>query len=323
MPLTNVTGIPLSMAVMLAHDTYDHDATSISATALIKPLKQLVLAKRVPPDANVGDVSNLIASTIGTAVHDALESAWVNGYAKSMLRLGYPQKVIDQIIVNPTGPLTEDQIPVYLERRSFRVLDGVRIGGKFDFVAQGRVEDLKNTSVYTYINKDKDQDYILQGSIYRWLNEEIITEDTMAIQFRFTDWTKMGGKNNPRYPKSPILEYCLPLMSVAEIEHWLRTKLADLAKYDKSPEDDIPECTDKELWRKKDSYAYYKNPDKLEGRSTKNFDNLYDAQLRVAKDGNVGTVVERKGAVVACGYCPALSVCKQKNRYILSGELKL
>ena len=58
------------------------------------------------------------------------------------------------------------------------------------FVAEGKVQDFKSTSVYTYLNQTNKDKYILQGSIYRWLNEDTITRDTMDIHFIFTDWNK-------------------------------------------------------------------------------------------------------------------------------------
>ena len=46
----NINQVPVSMAVWLAHDEYDHndDPNHISVTGLIKPTKQLILAGRVP-----------------------------------------------------------------------------------------------------------------------------------------------------------------------------------------------------------------------------------------------------------------------------------
>ena len=48
MELTNEQGIGLSMAVFLAHDDYDYDARAngISATGMIKPVRQTILGKR-------------------------------------------------------------------------------------------------------------------------------------------------------------------------------------------------------------------------------------------------------------------------------------
>jgi hypothetical protein len=319
---TNNSNIPLSVAVWLAHDTYDHDEREnlISATSLLKPIRQIVLSKRVDRGVNVPDIASLIPSRTGTAVHDGLETAWVTSYKEGLSNLGIPQRVINKVKVNPKfEELTEDTIPVYLELRSEKEVDGFIISGKFDFVGEGRVEDLKNTSVYTYINKTNDDKYIMQGSIYRWLNPDIITRDEMAIQFIFKDWQATRTKE-PKYPNASTLEYRLPLKSVIATETFIRNKLTQIKKYENANEADIPECTNEDLWRKADTWKYYKNPLKMT-RSTKNFDNQMAADMEASLKG--GIVVKKGGDVTACKYCDAFPVCKQKDRLIATGELIL
>lgn len=319
---TNMSGVPLPLAVFLATDNYDYQPKGISVTSLIKPIRQIVLSKRVPPEDNVLDVISLVKSRMGQAIHDAIERAWLGDYKKILMALGHPQHVVDLVVVNPDpSTVTPDQIPVYLEQRSFRELMGVLISGKFDFVAEGRVEDFKSTSVYTYIHGRKDDDYQLQGSLYRWLNPKLITSDFMAINYIFTDWMPgLAGKDN--YPSAPIARQMIPLLSLDETEHFVAQKIRQIAQFKDAPEDTIPECNDQELWRKAPVYKYYRNPAST-GRSTKNFDNAADAYKRLAEDGGVGKVVEVSGEVVACKYCPAFPVCTQKDRLIADGSLIL
>lgn len=324
---TNLSNIPLSVAVWLAHDDYDYDTRSnhISATSLLKSVRQTVLATRIPKDETPPDIEGLVASSMGSAIHDNIERAWLGNYTKSLASLGIPKRVIDRIRLNPSdSELSDDIIPIYLEQRAEKEIDGFVVSGKFDFIGEGRLEDFKSTSTYTYINKTKDEDYAWQGSIYRWLNPEKITQDEMAIQFIFTDWSPGKAKieKDRGYPQRRIMEYRIPLKSISETETFIRSKLSEIRKYLHAPDEQIPECNEKELWRKPAVYKYYKNPEKMT-RSTKNFDNIHDANLQLAKDGGVGTVVEVKGTVGACRYCDAFSICKQKDKYIASGELPL
>ncbi|MCM2973798.1 hypothetical protein [Larsenimonas suaedae] len=319
----NTTGVPLSLAVFLASDKYDHEEGVISATSLIKPIRQLVLAGRVPPQDGLVDISTLVNSRMGTAIHDGIEGAWTGNYHEAMKALGYPQRVIDRVVINPEpGTLTEGMIPVYLERRSRKQIGGYTVSGKFDFVAEGRLEDFKSTSVMTWIEGRSDMKYILQGSIYRWLNQDIITSDTMAIQFIFTDWSKPRAMQDPKYPQARTAPKEFDLMPLAETESYIRNKLHMLDTYIKAPEHEIPRCTDEDLWRKPPQWKYYRNPQKMT-RSTKNFDNKQDAMIRLAQDGNVGTVVEHKGEVIACRYCPGFMACTQKDELMAAGDLKL
>lgn len=320
---TNGTSVPLSMAVFLATDNYDHEDHTISATALLKPTRQLILASRVPQEQQLVDITTLVKSRMGSAIHDAIERSWVENHQQGMLALGYPERVATRVRVNPEPhEVTEDVIPVYLEQRSYREIMGYTVSGKFDFVGEGRVEDFKSTSVNTWINDNKTDDYRLQGSIYRWLNPEIITQDHMAIQFLFTDWFPGRAKADPKYPQRPVEQKLIPLLPIEETEAFIRNKLTQIQKYQNSPEELLPLCNDKELWRTEPQFKYYKNPEKT-SRSTKNFDNKQDAYLRLAQDGNVGIVVEVPGQVIACKYCPAFPVCSQKDALVAEGSLIL
>ena len=227
------------------------------------------------------------------------------------------------MLINPSNDeLYEGCIPVYLEQRSTREVAGRIVSGKYDFVGEGRLEDFKTTGVFTYMNNTKDQDYILQGSIYRWLNPKVITQDQMAIQFLFTDWSAALSRQNPNYPQARTVQKLYQLKSLPETEHFIVSKIRLIDKYWNAPEEEIPACTDEELWRSEPQWKYYRDPKKTT-RSTKNFDNKQEAYLRMAQDGNVGVIVEVPGKAVACKYCPAFPVCKQAQALIVAGDLDI
>ena len=325
---TNNAGVPLSLAVYLASDSYDYssDPNTISATSLLKPLKQLILASRVPQDMALTEVANLVQSRMGQSIHDSIERSWLNSYRQAMAALGYPQKIIDRVLVNPEPhQLFDGCFPVYVERRSSRQIEGRTVTGKFDFCAEGQLEDFKSTGVFTWMNNTKGDQYSKQGSIYRWLNQNIITANEMAIQFLFTDWSAAQAHSNPKYPQQRTLQKIYPLMSLAETEHFIASKLRLLDRYWNAPESEIPPCSDEELWRSEPVWKYYKNADAIAkgGRSTKNFDNKQEAYLRMAQEGNVGKVVEVPGKAVACRYCPAFPVCQQAQALAVAGDLDL
>ena len=319
---TNVSDVPLSLAVFLATDGYDYVPDTISATSLIKPLRQLILGSRVPQEESAADLTQMVASRMGSAVHDGIERAWTNNHNHAMQALGYPAKVIDRVLINPQAiDLKEDSIPIYLEQRAYKKVGKHTVSGKFDFVGDGRVEDFKTTSVYTAINKTNDAKYIMQGSIYRWLNPEIVTRDQMAIQFIFTDWSAARAKSETNYPQLRFQQRILDLMSVADTDRYVVNKLNLIDKHWLDAEEDLPHCTDEDLWRSDPVFKYYKNPEKL-ARSTKNFATKPEAYIRLAEEGK-GIVLERPGQVTACRYCPAFSLCSQKDALIATGDLTL
>lgn len=319
----NTSGVPLSIAVFLATDNYDHDENTISATALIKPVRQIVLSGRVPTDAALPDLTQMMASRVGSAIHDGIERSWTQNYRKAMEALGIPTRVIDQVKINPTkDQLTEDTIPVYLEQRASKQVGKWLVSGKYDFIGEGRVEDFKSTSVYTAMNNTNDEKYKLQGSIYRWLNPDIITQDNMAIQFIFTDWSPSAAMSTPNYPPNRFQQRIIPLLSVKETDAYVRNKLNEIEVYFDKPEAELPLCSDEDLWRSEPVFKYYKNGDASSKRSTKNFLTRQEAQVHMSTVGT-GIVVEKPGEVKACKYCPAFSICSQKDALIASGDLNL
>lgn len=261
---------------------------------------------------------------MGSAIHSSIEYTWKNYYKNALENLGYPSYVINSIRINPTKEEVENEdiIPIYMEQRSYKPLGNYLVSGKYDFVIEGRVEDFKSTSTFTYTSGSKDNDYILQGSIYRWLNPDIITEDVMCIQFIFTDWSAAKAKADPNYPQKRHLTRTYNLLSLEDTERFIKQKLKLLDQYWDKPEEEIPHCTDEELWRSEPVWKYYKNPDKLD-RSTKNFDNKQDAYIRLAQDGNIGIVKEVPGKAIACKYCKAFAVCTQKDQLIATGDLEI
>ena len=316
MRLTNVTGVSLPIAVWLAADGYDFTAMgrSISATAILKPVRQILLKERLTEVVQeTPDVTDYIASRLGHTIHDGIEQAWKKDYKSSMAKLGYPQKIIDMIEINPKDPNPEN-IQVWLEQRSSREIAGYTISGKFDMVLEGVLQDFKSTSAYTAVYGSNDENYRLQGSIYKWLNPDKIVADHMNIQFIFTDWSKAMAKQNSAYPQQRVKEHRVELMSVEETSAWIKSKLRVLEAHADLPESALPFCTDEDLWRGETSYKYYSNPAKTDGRSTRNFSALSDATAFQASAGK-GVVITTPGKVKACGYCPAFAICTQKDLY--------
>ena len=280
----NVSSVPLSLAVFLASDSYDHndDPNTLSATALIKPLRQIVLSSRVTNEASPVDLVQMVPSRLGTAIHDGIERAWKSNYKVAMKAMGYPEKVIERVQINPDPDTLKDgDIPIYMEQRIHKKVGKYTISGKYDFIGDGRVEDFKSTSTFTAMNNTNDSKYILQGSIYRWLNPKIITRNEMAIQFIFTDWSAARARAEDNYPKQRIQQRILPLLSLQETNAFVTRKLSDIEKYWDAPEEDIPLCSDEDLWRSAPVFKYYKNPQKT-ARSTKNFDNRQVKSLHVS-----------------------------------------
>lgn len=324
MQYTNNSNLSLAVQVFLASDDYDHEPNTISATSLMRSARQYILSKRIPANENFIDISSLVSSRMGTAIHSAIEKAWENP-TQALKNLGYPKRVYENIIINPTKEELSSNpkaIPIYMEQRSYKDIMGFKVSGKFDFIGEGIIQDFKSTSVWNYLNQTNVSNYQTQLSIYRWLNPELVTKDYGLIHYFFTDWSAAQERTTKGYPSARVFTQKVPLLTLQETEAYVRSKLSDIIKYMDKPESDIPHCTDEDLWRKDPVWKYYKNPEKT-SRSTKNFDSKSEALRRFVEDGNVGLVQEVPGQAVRCKYCPAFAICTQKDQLITKGELTL
>lgn len=303
-----------SLGVWLATDDYSGggDERTISATTLLKSTRQIVLSRRVDTALATPNLNSLIASRIGQAIHAAIEKAWISPtLTKALEAMGLPAH---RYIVNPTGPVPDGMLAVYVELRTEREIDGWVVTGQFDITIVGLLHDVKTTKGFVIQKHLHDEKWKMQGSIYRWLNPEVITDDSVVIECVVLDWTAADAAASPEYPQQQWVSLRFQLKSIQETELFIRRKLADITQHLDTPEPELPECTDEDLWREAPKFAYYANPEAT-GRSTKNFDTQHEANMFLAEKGK-GKVVVRPGKVKACAYCSAAPLCTQRLRYI-------
>lgn len=314
--ITNKFDIPLLLAAWLMADDYDyiHDPKYISATGLMKPLRELILSPRVDTSQlEPEDLSDRISRVLGNSVHSAVENVWLNDKTRDgvLKSLGINP---EQVEVNPEKPNPE-KTQVYIEQRAFKKLLGFTVGGKFDAVIEGIVHDIKTTSAWAWVKGTRDEDFKLQGSIYRWLNPDKITEDYLRVCFVFTDWQSGLAANTPGYPDQRVKYKDIPLYSIEETENWVRNKIQQLIKYMGSDDVDIPLCTDEDVWMTEPSYRYFTDPTKIDGRATRVFAKPEDAQKHLTEKGK-GIIISTAPVAKKCSnYCSAFLVCKQKDNY--------
>ena len=359
MKYTNDSNIGLSVAVYLANDTYDHIPNTISTTALMKGTKKIILGGRVDDEKQPLDISSFIKSNIGTSVHDGIEASWRSeNLDKIFASLGYSEEIAKRIKINPSKEeITDTTIPIYMEQRMFREILGVNLSGKFDFIGQGLLEDFKTTGTFKAKKCIKEYkavrdimmlsdtecsikariallemsgptslDYILQGSIYRWLDQgERITSDNFKIQMIITDWSQGFAAKDSDYPQCQVTPFIYPLLSLDQTQEYIENKLNELDQMSEAFQDELPSCSKYDLWQDDSVFKYYKDPTKYAegGKSTKNSKTSVEAYERYDKDGGVGLVVEVPGKAKSCNYCSALPICKQASDMIKIGILEL
>jgi hypothetical protein len=315
---TNDSNIPLPYAVWLAADHgYDlkFNPDVYSATEILRPMRSIILSREIKAqavDVETRDVADKAASSLGTAVHTAVEVAWKQHYVLAMTNLGYPESTINRIQINPDNPQPED-INMYFERRAQKEIDGSILSGKFDLVMDAQVRDIKTTKVYTYMKGSQDEKYMLQGSIYRWLNQDIIQNDHMIVDYYFTDWNPVYAASKKEqaknYPPNRMLEKKFELLSLADTETMIVNTIGEIKAYTGKPQADLPLCTPKELWQNPSKWEFWSKA--TNKQCSKLFDTQGEAMQMFNEKGGGGMVRERKFRPTFCLYCDARAVCQQ------------
>ena len=330
--MSNNAGVDLAAALWLAHDDYDYvdKPNYISVTTLIKPIRQIILGERVAkiaaehPEAAIPvDIIDRFKSRLGQSLHTGVEESWKLHYRTSMQKLGYPKRVIDMVRINPEQE-EPDTLPVYTEQRverEVRIGELVySVGGKIDLIIEGRLRDVKSTTVYKYTNQKGVGQWLLQGSLYRWLNPGKVHHDEFLVQYLLVDWARGFASRDPKYPHHAAPTRSIRLMGLRETDKWVNDKLRLLTTLKDAPEADLPECSEEDLWRSEPVFKYYADASKTSGRSTKNFDSEQEANAFRAEKGK-GIVIPKPGVVKACGYCPCAPICGQYQRLLASGDI--
>lgn len=334
--LNNQFNIPLPMAVWLANDEYLYAKYSneISTTTLLKSPRYIIQTRReMYPEAfdpsvinavlpnqtdNSGniilpDIQDVIAARVGTAIHSAVEKAWLTNHKQCLKLLGYPEDIINNVVINPEQT-KEGDIPVYLENRMYREIEveGQKfiVSGQYDFIVNGNLHDIKTTSTYSYESGCNDEKYMLQGSIYRWLSNGLITGDELTINFLFTDWKRFTANGTKeKYPPAKAYYKKYKLLSLSETEAYIKNKLKAVVQHWNNPVDVIPCCTEKDLFTKPSVFKYYKDGYAEGKRSSKNFESFAEAsKYRAEKAKFQGEIIEHKPEPFMCPYCNPVEV---------------
>ncbi len=313
--MQNKLNLPLPIAVALARNDYiKEESNLISVTSLLNSVRRNVLERRVTSTVEP-DISDMINTFFGTAVHSYIENTLLRGIDKELEVLNVPEHMRKriQLIKDTSIQVPQDVVPYYVEIRSRKSVGNFIVSGQFDLVFNGVLYDYKTSTVFAYQKGSSKNRYKMQGSIYRWLNPEIIKNDYLHLIYLFKNWAAKDVYQD-NYPKQAIIDDAVQMLSYKETEQFVYSKVAQIEAAMNLPEDQLPHCTPEELWQNDSVWKYYRNPNNRT-RSTANFDTPHEAHSRFIKEGSVGIVVEVKSKPAACPLCPAFSICTQKNMY--------
>lgn len=301
MKYTNRLGFPEYICSWLKHDDYDHvvSENTFSATTLLKPVRVYWLSLRNNDNLQM-DVSDLIASRIGTAVHDSIERIETDGVEKE-IRLEKEIEIDGEVFI---------------------------IRGKFDILEHQpdgscTLRDIKTTSVWAYVFGTKDEEYRKQLSVYRWLLSDTGRDvnDVAYIDFFFTDWQSSKAKTDENYPKCKVTPgYKVELMSASETEDFIIDRVKNFHIYKDTEAKDLPPCEIKDLWASDAKWAVKK---KGANRATKLCDSEEEAEAYIMNRGIKSAIIEyRAPKVKRCKYCTAWQFCSQGQDYSSRGLIQ-
>ncbi len=290
MRYTNKFNLPDYVVEWLESDSYDFEEGVISATRLLAPPRQFVLNHRFKEELEM-DISDIIPSRYGTAIHDSVDK------------------------VKLTNCMQEERLYTNIE------INGkiFKLSGKFDIIKDmdkpiRKLVDIKSTSVWSYIYDSKTKDYEAQLSIYRYLANKngLNVGDDAEILMVFTDWSRKRSELNYTYPDTRIKVKPIKLWSEKETEEYIKFRLGLFDKCLEMDENELPECTDEELWRDKPKFEV-----NIKDRVVKTCSSEEKAKEHIEKYQLDAKINLRKGGVKRCGYCTARRFCSQYKKLMM------
>lgn len=300
MNFTNKNKFSDEVIKWLLIDEYDYEPGVLSATTLMDPIRKTILKERHREEMEV-DVEAFIDRRFGTAVHSSFE------------KIDYSDREIIQ------------------EKRYHADVGEYRISGKPDMLVPLNksdlylIRDIKTASVWAAVYGDKIDDWALQLSIYKYILTQngIKTLDYAKMIAFYKDWSRKGAEGGGKYPKCKLQEPKIQLLSMEDTEDYIRNQLQEIAIAKELPDDDLPLCTEKELWFKPGNDAYmqdrgngkYAHMREGSTRALKVYDDREMCQAAVDQDC--------LGTVVRCPqYCSVHPFCNQHKEMKEKGLIK-
>jgi len=286
--LTNNTGLPPAIvdAVIQQRKEYTGSGSDLSASGVTTPPRIYWLQKRHKEEI-VEDVSDLIWSMLGTAVHNILESA---------------------------GKQKEQHI---VEERFHTNILGWEFSGQLDHynVDNGVLSDYKVTSVYA-VKGDHKEEWEAQLNCLRYLlHLNGINAEKLNIVAILRDWSKIKAKTEKDYPKAQIVEIDIPVWSIEEAEAFLELKIASLQVWGSVVDNDLPFCSEKDRWAKPTKWAVMKGTNK---RATKLHDTEEEAQKHA--EGELRSGKGKVSDVLPTAQCQSSVISMQEAYHLLNED---
>jgi hypothetical protein len=284
--LTNKFNIPQTFVNVLERPTYTKGKAHLSVTQLINSPKIVALTQKFDDDLEQ-DVSDMVWSIFGTAIHGVLEHG-------------------------------KDENHI-VEERLHATLDGWRISGAIDLQIKDdaglSIRDYKTTSAWGVMNEKVEWEQ--QLNIYAWLVETvkktpIIDIGIVAI---IRDWSRRDAAKNENYPPAPVKEIPIRLWTYEEQTTYIKHRIGlhSACEFAMETDEDLPLCTPEEMWERPTTWAIKK----VGGVRAKSVHDTEESMLKALEIAGPAYEIEvRPGSRIRCeSFCPVNTYCQQWRDY--------
>ena len=212
------------------------------------------------------------------------------------------------------------------EERLFHTINGRKISGASDvanwiLTGDGTITDYKFTNVWTIIHGSRIPEWTAQQNIYRYLYEQHgFVIDKLKITAFCVDWRNSEARQRGKdYP--PIeSEFEVDLWSMEKTREYIMERLDILKSCEDLLDNELPHCTEEEMWTKPSVWAVKKKGNKTAMRGGANFGNEQSAREFIGQQKHPCEIEFRPGSRNRCGsppvgYCDVSPFCSQWTQY--------
>mgnify|MGYP003866293879 CR=1 FL=1 len=277
MKITNKKKLPKPLVRSVERE-YKYKKDRYSVSSLLNGSTETIL-KRRHYDEIEKDVSELVWAIFGNSVHKLIEHHTQDSKDLSEYKLEYN-------------------------------IDGVTISGIIDYYSfkDKEIIDYKSSSVWKVVHKDYES-WKNQLYIYAYLMNKLGFEVKSVKNIVFLkDHSKGKAKFDKKYPQTPlkVLRFDFNDKVKEDIEKLIKVKIKAIRQAEKTPDKDLPPCSEKERWYTGDKYAVMKKGKK---RAVKLYTDKKQAYKRAQEDDSY-YVQERPGINKKCEeYCDVKEFC--------------
>ena len=286
MIITNNFNLPQTFVNITKRPTYSKGGANLSATELITS-PRLVLLRKAHADKIESDVSEMVWSIFGTAIHGVLEHGKDDNHL--------------------------------VEQRLHAVLDGWSISGAIDLQTVEEdgsisIDDYKTCGAWSVMNEKIEWEQ--QLNIYAWLVEHVkkVKVSRVGIVAIIRDWSRRDARIKESYPDAPIKVIQIRLWPMEQREQFIRDRIAEHSNALLNQElgEVLPECTPDQMWERPTTFAVMKEGGK---RAKSVHATMNEAELALPPKGYAIEV--RQGGRTRCAeFCPVSKFCSQYQAYL-------